>query len=200
MGVGMRLLIVSGMLGSGKTSVILGLADMLSRRGLKIAVIENEIGSVGIDGEVLERNGMTVRELKGGCVCCSMRTGMIDTLRTIEAVIGPDLTIIEPTGIADPKHVINAVDGVTGLNISSLFTIIVVDAERILKVRRMFERPLKNQLSVADAVLVNKADTVCGEEMEETESYIRSLSYSGLIIRTRADNGTNIEKVADLIP
>ena len=196
----MRLLIVSGMLGSGKTSLILGVAGVLSDKGVKIAVIENEIGSVGIDGEVLERSGMTVRELKGGCVCCSMRTGMIDTLRTIEAVIGPDLTIIEPTGIADPKHVINAVDGVTGLNASALFTIIIVDAERILKVRRMFERPLKNQLSVADLVLINKIDTVCDEEIEEIESYIRSLSYDGVIMRTRTDSGTDIEKVADLIP
>ena len=196
----MRLLIVSGMLGSGKTSLILGVADVLSDKGVKIAVIENEIGSVGIDGEVLERSGMTVKELKGGCVCCSMRTGMIDALRTIEAIIDPDLTIIEPTGIADPKHVVNSVDGVTGLNTSALFTIIIVDAERILKVRRMFERPLKNQLSVADLVLINKIDTVCNEEIEEIESYIRSLSYDGVIMRTRTDSRTDIEKVADLIP
>ena len=196
----MRLLIVSGMLGSGKTSLILGVAGVLSDKGVKIAVIENEIGSVGIDGEVLERSGMTVKELKGGCVCCSMRTGMIDALRTIEAIIDPDLTIIEPTGIADPKHVVNSVDGVTGLNTSALFTIIIVDAERILKVRRMFERPLKNQLSVADLVLINKIDTVCNEEIEEIESYIRSLSYDGVIMRTRTDSRTDIEKVADLIP
>ncbi|MCL1984079.1 MAG: hypothetical protein FWG58_01615 [Methanomassiliicoccaceae archaeon] len=195
----MRLLIVSGMLGSGKTSAIIGIAGILSGKGMRIAVIENEIGSVGIDGEVLERNGMTVRELKGGCICCTMRTGMIDTLRTIGSLIDPDMTIIEPTGIADPKHIVGAVDGVTGLNISSVYTIIIVDAERILKIRNMFERPLRNQLSIADLVLINKIDTVSGEEAEEIGSYIRSLSYNGPIMNTRADSGTNIEKVAELI-
>ncbi|MCL2786657.1 MAG: hypothetical protein FWD81_05520, partial [Methanomassiliicoccaceae archaeon] len=164
------------MLGSGKTSAILGIAGILADRGMKIAVIENEIGSIGIDGEILERSGMKVRELRGGCICCTMKTGLIDTLRTIEAHIAPDITIVEPTGIADPNHVITAVDGVAGLTVTSLFTIIMVDAERILKVRRMFERPLRNQLGVADLVLINKVDTVSASEVDEIESLLREMS------------------------
>lgn len=196
----MRLLIVSGMLGSGKTSAILKIADLLSRRETSMAIIENEIGSVGIDGEILERHGMMVKELKGGCICCSMRTGMIDTLRTLEAHIKPDIAIIEPTGIADPKQVLTAVDGVTGLTITSVFTIIMVDAERILKVKRMFERPLRNQLGVADLVLINKIDTVSDAEAEEIEAYLRSMPYSGPMIRTQADRGHNMERAAEMIP
>ena len=195
----MRLLIVSGMLGSGKTSAILGIADILSGRGMSIAIIENEIGSVGIDGEILERHGMSVKELKGGCICCSMRTGMIDTLRTLQAHMNPDMAIVEPTGIADPKQVLNAVDGITGLTVTSVFTIIMVDAERILKVRKMFERPLRNQLSVADAVLVNKTDTVSEQELKEIDELLRSFSYGGPVLRVQADKRLNIDKAADMI-
>jgi len=196
----MRLLIVSGMLGSGKTSAILGIADILSDKGVSIAIIENEIGSVGIDGEILERSGMKVKELKGGCICCSMKTGMIDTLRTLEANIKPDMAIIEPTGIADPHQVIDAVDGISGLTVSSIFTIIMVDAERILKVKRMFERPLKNQLSVADLVLMNKTDTISEEEAEEIISLLRTMNYGGPILKVQADKRLNIDKAAEMIP
>ena len=196
----MRILIVSGMLGSGKTSAILGIADILADRGLKIAVIENEIGSIGIDGEILERSGMKVRELKGGCVCCTMKTGMIDTLRTIAADIRPDLAVIEPTGIADPNQVIYAIDGVTGLDVTSVFTIIMVDAERILKVKHMFERPLRNQLSVADLVLINKTDTVSEREAAEIEEMLREMSYGGPVMRVCASEGKNMRKAAEMIP
>jgi G3E family GTPase len=195
----MRLLIVSGMLGSGKTSAILGIADVLSNRGLKVAIIENEIGSVGIDGEILERHGMQVRELKGGCICCSMRTGMIDTLRTLEAHINPDIAIVEPTGIADPRHIITAVEGITGLTLTAMFTTIMVDAERILKVRRMFERPLRNQLSVADVVLLNKIDTVSQSEIDEITSLLRSMSYNGPIMNVQADKRIGFDKVMEMI-
>jgi len=195
----MRLLIVSGMLGSGKTSIILGIADMLSDRDLKIAIIENEIGNIGIDGEILERSGLKVKELRGGCICCSMQTGLIDTLRTLKAVMDPDIAIIEPTGIADPKHVVNAVGDVTGLTVTSIFTIIMVDAERFLKIRKPFERPLRNQLSVADLVLINKMDTVTSSEMDEIEKYLREFSYSGRIMAVQANKRVNMEKVMELI-
>jgi len=195
----MRLLIVSGMLGSGKTSAILGIADILCDSGNKIAILENEIGSVGIDGEILERSGMKVKELRGGCVCCSMKAGMVDALRTLEAVVDPDITIVEPTGIADPKQVVDAVNGVSGLSISSIFTIIMVDAERFLKVRKMFERPLRNQLSAADVVLMNKVDTVTEEEADEIEGHLRDMSYRGTILRVQADKKINIGKAAELI-
>jgi len=193
----MRLLIVSGMLGSGKTSVILRVAERLSDNGSMVAIIENEIGSVGVDGEILERSGLKVRELKGGCICCTMKTGMIDTLRTLQAVVNPDIAIIEPTGIADPHQVIDAVDGVTGLSVTSIFTIIVVDAERFLKIKKMFERPLKNQVSVANLVLINKTDTVSNEEADAIEEHIRSLLYEGPIIRVQADKGVNMERVTE---
>ena len=191
----MRLLIVSGMLGSGKTSVILRVAETLSDNGSMVAIIENEIGSVGVDGEILERSGLKVRELKGGCICCTMKTGMIDTLRTLQAVVNPDIAIIEPTGIADPHQVIDAVDDVTGLSVTSIFTIIVVDAERFLKIKKMFERPLKNQVAVANLVLINKTDTVSTEEADAIEEHIRSLQYEGPILRVQADKGVNIEQV-----
>jgi G3E family GTPase len=194
----MRIIIVSGMLGVGKTSTVLKLIDLLMRRGYKVAVIENEFGSKGVDGEIIRKNGMEVMELEGGCVCCTMKAGLVTALRYLDSDVKPDIVIVEPSGIADPQHIFGIQD-VAGMNISSVSAVIVTDAERFMKMKRMFERPLRNQFSVANVVLLNKVDTVTEEEADAIESEIRSFGYAGKIIRTQAEEGRNMELVPDEI-
>ena len=79
----MRLIIVAGLLGVGKTSVIMRMLDPMIAKGLKVVVIENDFGAMGVDSEVLEKNGMKVRDLKGGCICCTLQAGLVDDLRII---------------------------------------------------------------------------------------------------------------------
>lgn len=191
----MHIIIVSGMLGVGKTSVILGLIDLLAVGGHRLAVIENDVGDLGVDGDIIRRNGMEVRELKGGCICCTLKAGLIDDLRALQSSFSPDIVLIEPTGIADPEFVINSVQGVTGLNVDSVNTIVIIDAERFIKVKKMFERPLKSQLGVADTVLINKIDTVSQRELTDVENGIREFSYKGAIKRIQADKGIGMDSV-----
>lgn len=191
----MHIVIVSGMLGAGKTSVILKLVEPLVDSGLKSVIIENEFGSIGVDGEVIERGGVEVRDMKGGCVCCTLKTGLIDTLRALQAGIDPDIVIVEPTGIADPELIHRAVEGVTGLTVDKITTYIVIDAERFEKMKRMFERPLKNQLEVADRVLVNKVDSVNAKEIESITNSIRGYGYTGPMSNIRADTGEGMDAV-----
>ncbi len=190
----MHLVIVSGMLGSGKTSVILKLLDGMFPAGAKVAVIENEFGELGVDTEVLERSGMPVRDLKGGCICCTLAGGLADTLRGLSQY-SPDYVVVEPTGIADPSIVVNSVTDVDGIHIDGITVLVTVDCERFLKVRMMFEHPLKNQFKVADAVLMNKVDTVSAEDLDAIEAGVREIGYGGKVIRIRADSGEGMDAV-----
>ena len=68
----MKLLIIAGFLGSGKTTLLLQVAERLAASSLRIAIIENEMGEVGVDGGYLGLEGLHVQELLGGCICCTL--------------------------------------------------------------------------------------------------------------------------------
>ncbi len=195
----MRLIIVAGLLGVGKTSVILRMLDPMIAKNLKVVVIENDFGAMGVDSEVLEKNGMKVRDLKGGCICCTMQSGLVDSLRTLQLEYHPDYVIVEPSGIADPQFVVNSVTDVSGIDLEGVFTAIVVDCERFLKVKRMFERPLKNQLKVADLALLNKVDMISPEDVEVIKGELKDLGYGGPSATVNGDTGDGIEKFAEAL-
>ena len=195
----MNIITVAGMLGSGKTSVILKLIDPMIAAGIKVAVIENDFGELGVDSEVLEKNGMPVRDLKGGCICCTLQSGLVDSLRMLESSYDPKYVIVEPTGIADPEMVIRSVTDVDGVHIDDKTTLIVVDCERFQKFRKMFERPLKNQLRTADVALLNKIDTVSESDLDEIVEGLRSFGYEGPCMKVQADSGDGMDQVLEVI-
>lgn len=77
----MELIIISGFLGSGKTTLLLGMARSLVEASIRVAIIENEVGEIGIDGQYLRQEGLEVQELFGGCICCTLSAGLVPTLR-----------------------------------------------------------------------------------------------------------------------
>ena len=90
--------IVSGFLGSGKTTFIKKLikeADDFS----KTVIIENEFGEVSIDGAILEREGLSVREINAGCICCSVAGDFASSINDIKKAFDPDKILIEPSGV-----------------------------------------------------------------------------------------------------
>ena len=195
----MRLIVVAGLLGVGKTSVILRMLDPMIAKGLKVVVIENDFGAMGVDSEILEKNGMKVRDLKGGCICCTLQSGLVDSLRVLQIEYNPDYVIVEPSGIADPEFVVRSVTDISGIDLEGVFTAAVVDCERFLKVRRMFERPLRNQLKIANLALLNKVDTVTPEDADVIEGDLKDLGYSGPAIRVNGDTGEGIDRFAEAL-
>ena len=77
----MKLLSISGFLGSGKTTLLLRVAREFSKRFSKVAIIENEIGEVSIDSKFLQKEGLEIQELFGGCICCVMQLDLIETIK-----------------------------------------------------------------------------------------------------------------------
>jgi len=104
-----KLLCIAGFLGSGKTTVLLELARTMTQTGLQLAIVENEIGDVGVDGGYVREAGLPVQELFGGCICCTLQTGLVETLRALEAQYAPDWVVVEPTGLAAPGDLMKTV-------------------------------------------------------------------------------------------
>ena len=194
-----KLIVVSGMLGVGKTSVLLKIIDKIIAKGYKVVVIENEVSSKGVDGELINIAGTEVLELGGGCICCTMKSSLAETLTFIDANIKPDIVIVEPSGVADPRHILETAKEMRDISVTGTFLVIVADAERFTKMAMVFARPMKNQLDVANLVLLNKIDTRTADELNEIEQKIRDFGYKGEILRIRADIGENMEKVPELI-
>ena len=105
----MNVLCIAGFLGSGKTTIVLEVTRALADSGARLAIIENEIGEVGIDGGYVREQGLPVQELFGGCICCTLTAGLVETLREVEARYEPDWVIIEPTGLAAPADILGVV-------------------------------------------------------------------------------------------
>lgn len=100
--------IISGFLGTGKTTLINKLLKE-AYFGEKIAVLENEFGAVGVDGTLIERDDINITEMSGGCICCSLKGTLTAGLVAIGKDYAPNRIIIEPTGLADITDIANPI-------------------------------------------------------------------------------------------
>ena len=175
--------VISGFLGSGKTTL---LNHILTRpHGLKIAVLINEFGELGIDGRLVVSSDRDMVELNNGCICCTMNEGLIAALHQIRNNGKPfDYLVIETTGIADPRPVAMTFvrpEFQADLRLDSILT--VVDAENFDPGR--FEDPAaRNQIRFADCLLLNKTDLVAEPRLQEVERQIREINPQAKILRT----------------
>ena len=101
----MELIIISGFLGSGKTTVLLSIVrDAVEKYGKKVAIIENEVGQTGVDDQFLKEQGLDVREIYSGCICCSLRMDLIQTLLELEREHDP--TCITPCNVWEKSYIL----------------------------------------------------------------------------------------------
>jgi G3E family GTPase len=186
-----NVLCIAGFLGSGKTTVLLEVARALTEGGARVAVIENEVGEVGIDGGYVREQGLPVRELFGGCICCTLQVGLVETLGDVREDFEPDWVIIEPTGLAAPGDILGlVVDHVPDLDVIRVLTI--VDAERWPMLLEVIEPLITSQLASADVVAVNKVDAVGGEALTAVLDGVRELAGNALVLPVSAVTGAGM--------
>ena len=185
----MRIIILGGFLGSGKTSVLLQLARYLvdkekeSSAEFKVAIIENEVGDVGIDDKVLVSEGFSVSNLFAGCACCTLSGELVYSIRNIGKELNPEWLIIEATGKAHPGSMKQTI--LKGLGRPS-YIITIVDAKRWKRLARAMEMMVAGQLEDSSKVLLNKADLVDNEELEQVKESVHGYNRSVEIISTNA--------------
>lgn len=196
----MEILIVTGFLGAGKTTFILRTIGEVAETGAKVAVIVNDFGKVNVDGKVMEKYGLDVMELSGGCICCTLGASLIETVEKLAHNFKPDLIIIEPSGIADPESMKEVLEDYGGHLFSCLKIAVIVDAERFEVLRTAMKKPFANQVSAGDIILLNKIDTVEEGDIAGIESELRKMGFSGEILLISAADGTNTrEAVGSLL-
>lgn len=99
--------IVTGFLGAGKTTLINKLiAEAYPAE--RVALLENEFGEIGIDGDLAAASGITVKELANGCICCTLQGDFVEGIAELARTVSPDRIIIEPTGLARPEDLRSA--------------------------------------------------------------------------------------------
>ena len=196
----MDILVVAGFLGSGKTTMILStIGEIIERTHKKVVIIVNDFGKIGIDGKVMDKYGLKVQELSSGCICCTLGPDFIQTLKQVAENFKPDIVVVEPTGIADPQSILNSLGYYTGPPVSNTKVVVIVDSVRFSVIVRALEKPLKAQVKAADVIIINKIDEVDDLVVRDVEKRLRDLHVSGSIVAASATEGTNLDKVVDLL-
>ncbi len=177
--------ILSGFLGSGKTSFLNHI--IRTNEGRKIAIIENEFGEISIDSELVISTKENIYELANGCVCCSLNTELLETILKLRDQHF-DHVILETTGIADPGQVAATFlyneDIQNQITINAIITL--VDTKQIVRQLETLAEVHK-QIGFADVLILNKLDLVSDAEKQQAREVLQNLNTEALIYE--ADHG-----------
>jgi cobalamin biosynthesis protein CobW len=204
--------VVTGFLGAGKTTLIRHM--LMNAQGRRIALIINEFGDLGVDGEILRGCGIEtcreedIVELSNGCICCTVADDFIPTMEMLlNRPDRPDHIVIETSGLALPQPLVRAfnwpgistrvtVDGVVTVVDGKAVTegrfahdVALVDAQRAADANLDHETPLSelfdDQIACADMIVVNKTDLMSDAEIDALTAQLTSESRAGVqVVRT----------------
>ncbi|RDJ21785.1 GTP-binding protein [Bosea caraganae] len=202
--------VLTGYLGAGKTTLLNRI--LTEEHGKKFAVIVNEFGEAGIDGDLVVGADEEVFEMNNGCICCTVRGDLIRILDGLMKRKGKfDAIIVETTGLADPAPVAQTffVDQDVG-DATKLDAVVTVTDAKWLKDRLKDAPEAKNQIAFADVIILNKVDLVSAEELAEVEASIRAINpYAKLHKTTRCElpitelldrNAFDLDRILDIEP
>ena len=202
--------VLTGYLGAGKTTLLNRI--LTEDHGRRYAVIVNEFGEIGIDGELIADTDEELLEFNNGCICCTVRGDLIRTLRRLLAKpTAFDAIIVETTGLASPAPVAQTFFIDASLQARTYLDSVttLVDARHILS-RLTEAREAAEQVAFADQIVLNKTDLVSDDELSAIEARLRRLNPLAPIHRAkRADvaldkvlarGGFDIERIVSLDP
>ncbi|HAA30733.1 MAG TPA: cobalamin biosynthesis protein CobW [Cyanobacteria bacterium UBA8553] len=176
--------VLTGYLGAGKTTLLNRI--LTHEHGLKVAVIVNEFGEVGIDNQLIIDADEEIFEMNNGCICCTVRGDLIRIIGNLMRRRNKfDHLVIETTGLADPAPVIQTffVDEDMREQMQLDAVVTVVDAKHIWE--HWDSSEAQEQIAFADVILINKTDLVTPEQLDELEKRIRGMNAIAKIHRTR---------------
>ena len=158
----MKILVVSGFLGAGKTTFIRTLAERTKK---DFAVMENEYGAVNVDGDLLEQtNDLNIWELTEGCICCSMQNDFATSILTIANTVDPEYLIVEPTGVGMLSKIIENIQKIEYERITLLEPLTILDGTMYDRCMFEFSEICEDQIQSAGRILVSKMEYAAENE------------------------------------
>ncbi|NOQ77098.1 MAG: GTP-binding protein [Methylococcaceae bacterium] len=176
--------IITGFLGAGKTSAILHLLNN-KPPDQRWAVLVNEFGEIGVDGSLFEgqhsnEEGVFIREVPGGCMCCAAGLPMQIALNELLTRAKPDRLLIEPTGLGHPEEILQVLSAKHYREVLSLQKILtLVDARKLSDPRYTTHETFKQQIAIADTVVGNKTDLYQATHKLMLEEYFAHHASTG---------------------
>lgn len=179
----MKIDIISGFLGAGKTTLIKKLIKEELKKE-KIAIIENEYGEVGIDGNLLKEEQIEVKEITSGCICCSIKGDFEESILSIVNQYKPERIIIEPSGVAKFSEVLDGIKsaGIPGARIN--MKIAVVDAQNVEMYVRNFGEFYKNQILSANTIILSRTQYLNHTSLDNICNTLKSINKNCELITT----------------
>ena len=176
----MKILIISGFLGAGKTTFI---KELAKRTKKEIAIFENEYGTSGVDGDILkEATKVNIWELTEGCICCSVKGDFAASVLTIANTVNPEYLVIEPTGVAMLSNLITNLKQIEYEHIKLMAPIVIVDALSLERYKNEFPEIYKDQIEFADTVIFSKSENLSDNEKEKLGIEVKSINNSCNIV------------------
>ncbi|MCP3794097.1 GTP-binding protein [Paenibacillus sp. CH40] len=184
------IVVLSGFLGSGKTTLLQQALAYYKEKGLKPAILMNELGDVNLDGSLV--NGQApMKEMLSGCICCTIRGDLGVELMNLAEEYKPDVIIVECTGVANPMEIVDAVTDASIYSSMILQSVItVIDARQFLDFASGNERGkslrlMQDQLRCASKLIINKTDLLAAGELQKVQALVKELNPYALTVSTQ---------------
>lgn len=178
----MKILVVSGFLGAGKTTFI---KELIKRTGREIVVLENEYGDTNLDSQDIQESGeLKVWEFAEGCVCCSKKDSFANTIIAISASLDPEYLVVEPTGVGKLSNIMANIQKVSYERIVPLKPLVVISPMSYYDNMAEYEELYADQIAAADKIIFSKIENENEELIERVSSEIRKINKEAAISDT----------------
>ena len=177
----MKILVVSGFLGAGKTTFI---KELIQRTGKFLVILENEYGENDLDSRSLKQGGgeIEILEFMEGCVCCSKKDSFINTIISISSALNPEFLIIEPTGLGKLSNILNNIKKIEYENISLLKPLLILSPQNINNYLNNFKEIYLDQILNAEQIIFSKIEQEDNNFLEQAKQQILKLKPNAEII------------------
>ena len=171
----MKILIISGFLGAGKTTFI---QSLVKETGKDFAILENEYGAENIDSQRFDDRKINIWELTENCICCSGKADLANSVLTIANAIDPEYLIIEPTGVGKLSNIITNLQKIQYEKISILFPITIVDINSVHQYSKEYADLYLDQIENSGTLILSKSENFSNDEKQEVKNYLRTINKS----------------------
>ncbi|ALF17747.1 MULTISPECIES: CobW family GTP-binding protein [Fusobacterium] len=184
----MKILLVSGFLGAGKTTFIKELAKNIN---LEFVVLENEYADIGVDKDFLDEKNLNVWEMSEGCICCSMKGDFKSSIKRIYSEINPEYLVVEPTGVGMLSSIIENIREINNNDIEILSPITLIDITSFSEYLETFNSFFTDNLKNTGKVILTKLENSNYFEIENIKNEILKINNNLEII---TDDYRNFQK------